>query len=123
MYGTPEVDNRAREFEQSKKALIEHALDVSTKDHSSEREQRARKEVGRSELQVNFKTHLTLAGLEGWASRIGPGKKQARFWTKLLRQLQSRGVPSRCASRIVACGDGTRLSTVHPRRSKNLRTG
>ena len=38
--------------------------------------------VGRSKLRVNFKTHPSLAGVEGWATELRPGKKQACFQTE-----------------------------------------
>ena len=95
MYGTAEVDNRARELGRDKKALTKHALDVSTKDHSPERGQRAENKVGRNELQVNLqakeneiervrpqvnsRTHHFLAGIEGWASRLGPNFSQTEL--------------------------------------------
>ena len=82
MYSTAEVGDRVREFERGKKALTEHALDVSTKNHSPERRRRAEKEVGQGELQMNFKSHLPFAGVEGWATKTESGKKQARLRTK-----------------------------------------
>ena len=51
MYGRAEVDNRVREFEQGRKDLTEHALDMNTKNHSPERGRRAEKEVLRDKLQ------------------------------------------------------------------------
>ena len=38
-----------------------------------------KKEVGWAVVQVNFKSHLSLAGVEGWASKIRPSEKLACF--------------------------------------------
>ena len=67
------------------------------KDHSPESRWRAEREVGRGELQVNFKTHLSLARVEGWASKIGPD----------IRKNPTSGLSGRDAS----------LRTVQPRRT------
>ena len=53
--GTAGVDDRAREFERGKKALIEHALDASTKDHSPERGRKAEKEIGKRQACLRIK--------------------------------------------------------------------
>ena len=63
--------------------------DVNNKDHSPECRWRAEREVGWGELEMNFNTHLNLAGLEGWASSLGPGKKQACNGKVILRLVET----------------------------------
>ena len=41
-----------------------------------------KKEFGWAAVQVNCKSNLSLVEVEGWASRLEPGKKQACFWTE-----------------------------------------
>ena len=102
-YGRAKVDERVDEFEHGKKGLTEHALGVGTEDHSSERGRRTKREAGRSKPQMNFKTHLSLAGVEGCASSFGPGKKHVCFRTMLQQEECSWaagnsgcGTPRRC---------------------------
>ena len=76
------VNDKAGKLKQSKKYMNEHTLDVNPKDPSPEHGRRTEKEVGRNKLQRKFKSHLSLARVEGWASRIEPGKKQHCFRTQ-----------------------------------------
>ena len=85
-YGVTEVNKMVEKFKQGKETPNEHALPVSTKNHSSINGWRTGREVERGEIQVNFKIQFSLVGIEGWASKLDPGEKQVCFRTELQQE-------------------------------------